>query len=112
MANPTTKPGKEIDDDVLIMLSSYYTTYEELAAHFKTTVTWLHNNKREVIERGRTETKVKLRKKQLQIAFDDTHPRQPMMLTFLGKAILGQRETSEVVNITKEEDNNFNVTFK
>jgi hypothetical protein len=99
MANPYPVLP-DIKDEDLLNLAEIGATYEEMAKFFKTTPTWLSNNKRELIDLGRTNMHLKLRRKQLQIANDDTHKSQHVMLIFLGKAILGQREISEVINRT------------
>jgi hypothetical protein len=104
MANPTTKPGKPIDDTVLAKLAGYGASYDELASLFQTTKTWLYNNKREIIEDGKNAMKIKLRQKQLQIAFNDTHKGQTTMLIFLGKVILGQQEPEKTVNVKTDKE--------
>ena len=109
MADWTLKPGREIIDADLFKLASLGATYRELAEHYQTSPTWLINNKKEIIDAGVASTKLKLRQAQIQIALDSTHPKQATMLIFLGKAMLGQRETTET--IITQEDKNFAITF-
>ena len=55
------------------------------------------------IANGKFEIQTSLRRKQLQIAMDDTHGAQPTMLIWAGKVMLGQSERV-AVKIESEED--------
>lgn len=100
MADPKIKPRKEVTDEELIQLAQIGASYKEMAQWFGTTDAWLHNNKSHIIDEAKSGLKVKLRKRQLDIAFDPHDPKSCTMCIFLGKTMLGQREVSEVVNKT------------
>jgi hypothetical protein len=110
MANPKIKPKKEVTDEELIQLAQIGATYEEMAKFFGTTPTWLYNNKSAIIDEAKSELKVKLRKRQLEVAFDSSDPKSCTMLIFLGKTMLGQRETVEVVNANLPSTESFDLT--
>jgi hypothetical protein len=84
-------------------------TYQEIADHYQTNPNWLQNNKKDIIDAGKASMKLKLRKEQLRIALDPNHTKQALMLIYLGKVILGQRETTETI-ITST-DKNFEISF-
>lgn len=48
------------------------------------------------VKAGQTRMKLSLRRKQLRIALDDTHPKQATMLVWLGKVQLGQSEVRRI----------------
>ena len=93
----------EINDRELEKLAQLNCSLEELASHYGTTITWLHNNKLDVIKRGRDAMKLKLRQRQIEVALDNQHPKQVTMLIFLGKSMLGQSDKVEITTtqITK-----------
>jgi hypothetical protein len=110
MADPRIKPRKEVTDEELTQLAKLGCTYEEMAAFYGTTPSWLHNNKSDIITAAKSDLKVRLRKRQLDVAFDDSDPKSCTMLIFLGKTMLGQRETVEVVNANLPSTESFDLT--
>ena len=94
------RPFIEIDLAELEKLCRLNCTVEEVAAFFgvsKRTIEYRIENDpqfKELIEQGRANGKLSVRRKQFQHLEDDNVP----MAIFLGKVLLGQRETTEQVN--------------
>jgi hypothetical protein len=94
------RPFIEIDLAELEKLCRLNCTVEEVAAFFgvsKRTIEYRIENDpqfKELIEQGRANGKLSVRRKQFHHLEDDNVP----MAIFLGKVLLGQRETTEQVN--------------
>jgi len=94
------RPFIEISLDELEKLSRLNCTVEEIAAFFnvsKRTIEYRMENDpdfKEMVERGRSNGKLSVRRKQFQHLEENSVP----MAIFLGKVLLGQRETVEQIN--------------
>jgi len=100
----------DIDDKVLEEMAYQGATYKELASHFYVSENWLFTNKKDIIDHGHDAICRKLREEQLRIATDPRHTKQTQMLIFLGKVMLGQRETTEVIT-TNTDKPSFEIRF-
>jgi len=86
----------KLDKDMIERLASIMCSYEEIAMVLNTSVDNLKKRYTEIIERGRAEGKMGLRRAQYSKATKDKDVR---MLIFLGKQYLGQLDSpSETEN--------------
>jgi DNA-binding PadR family transcriptional regulator len=77
-----------IPPDEVYRLSKLWCSYEEIAEWFEIPVETLKYNFRDLITKGRTETKQALRRAQIKSALEGS----TTMLIWLGKNILGQSD--------------------
>lgn len=89
---------KDINLEDLEKLASYGCTYNEIADYFDVDKSLLIKRKdlQDTIKRGQSKVKVSLRRKQVQLALDDTNPKQAQMLIWLGKVMLDQKEITKI----------------
>ena len=86
----------KIDKDMIERLASIMCSYEEIAMVLNTSVDNLKKRYTDIIERGRAEGKMGIRRAQYSKATKDKDVR---MLIFLGKQYLGQQDSpSETEN--------------
>jgi len=78
-----------IPEEQVAQLAQYHCTNKEMADFFGVPLQTFVDNFRDIIEKNRIITKQRLRKAQLDLALNK-HDR--VMLIFLGKVMLGQRE--------------------
>lgn len=77
-----------IDPDEVEKISRSFATYADLADYFGVKEQTFRDNFREIVTKGRANTKVRLRQAQLATALKGN----PTMLIWLGKNILGQSD--------------------
>ncbi len=86
----------KLDKDMIERLASIMCSYEEIAMVLNTSVDNLKKRYTDIIERGRAEGKMGIRRAQYSKATKDKDVR---MLIFLGKQYLGQQDSpSETEN--------------
>lgn len=83
------KTKKVVDPDEVEKLARLWCSYEEIADFFQINVETLKYNFRDVILKGRSETKQALRRAQIKLALSGN----ATMLIWLGKNILLQSDT-------------------
>jgi DNA-binding CsgD family transcriptional regulator len=83
------RPKIEIDEDLLLKLASIHCTMKEMVDILGVSEDTLKNNFSGIIDKGKATGKMRLRRKQLEVALEDGNP---TMLIFLGKAILSQSD--------------------
>lgn len=83
------RPKKVIDEDQLFKLAAINCSLAEMAAVLNCDVKTLTNRFSHVIEKGRENGKMSLKRKQYEVAMGGN----VSMLIWLGKNILGQRDT-------------------
>lgn len=79
---------KVIPPDEVLKLAKLWCSYEEIAEWFDIPVETLKYNFRDLIAKGRSETKQALRRAQIKIALEGN----VTMMIWLGKNILGQSD--------------------
>lgn len=84
------RPKLEIDEDQVIKLSKLGCTIKELAEWFGCSKDTLERRYQVMIQRGRSEAKMSLRRAQLQNALGGN----TIMQIWLGKQLLGQKENN------------------
>jgi hypothetical protein len=82
------RPPIILDKEQVTALSFYHLTMEEMAQFFKCDRNTLTNNYSAEIAKGRADGKMRLRKKQFEVAMKGN----TTMLIWLGKQILGQND--------------------
>ena len=85
------RPKKEIDGDKVCQLAEYGLNNTEIAEYFEVNEGTIRKGYSEFLTKGRLNVKTKLRMKQIQVALKGN----PALLIWLGKVILGQKETIE-----------------
>ena len=94
----------KIDEEQLEKLGALQCTYEEIAAFFKCDKSTISRNYNKIVERGREQGKISLRRKQWKLA-----DKSAAMAIFLGKNYLGQSDQQAQVqpetDIPKDIDN-------
>ncbi len=83
------KKSYKLDKELISRLSSIMCSYEEIAMVMDTSVDNLQKRYKDIIERGRAEGKMGIRRAQYSKATKDKDVR---MLIFLGKNYLGQED--------------------
>lgn len=86
------RPKLELNEEQVRLLASYGCTYEEMAAIFGCAKDTLTKNYTEIIDAGREDMKMCIRRERLKIALDPEHKQQATMLMFLSKVVLGEKE--------------------
>lgn len=86
------KPLSEKDEHALFELGLIHCTWVEIAAVIGRDHDWLRTNYREIVERGREQGKMRLRQVQLRAALNGNI----VMMIWLGKQLLGQRDKHEI----------------
>ena len=82
------RPTVVLDKEQVTALASYHCTLEEMASFFKCDRHTLANNYSPEIAKGKASGKIKLRRKQFDVAMKGN----TTMLIWLGKQILGQND--------------------
>ena len=85
------RPKKDIDGEKVCQLAEYGLNNTEIAEYFNVSEGTIRNSFYEFLTKGRLNVKTKLRMKQIQVALKGN----PALLIWLGKVILGQKETIE-----------------
>jgi hypothetical protein len=91
------RPKKEIDEEMLVKLAQMHCTMPEMADIMGVSIDTLKRRYRPLIAQGKSQGKMRLRRKQIEVAMSGNHT----MLIWLGKNMLGQSDTP-----TQEEDVN------
>ena len=92
------RPKKEIDEELLLKLAQLHCSMTEMADILGVSKDLLNRRFKSIIDKGKSQTKMKLRRKQIEVAMSGNHT----MLIWLGKNMLGQSDTpmqDEEVNI-------------
>ena len=82
------RPRKEIDEELLYKLASIHCTMQEMVDIIGVSEDTLKRRFAHIIAKGKAEGKMRLRRKQIEVAMSGN----AVMLIFLGKALLGQSE--------------------
>lgn len=90
------RPTKILDEEQIYELAKLSCTYEEIAAVMKVDADTIAKNYSDLIKRGREDGHASLRRRQYEVAMSGNTG----MLIWLGKVVLGQKET---VSITTQE---------
>ena len=85
------RPKKEVDGEKVLQLAEYGLNNTEIAEYFEVNEGTIRKGFSEFLTKGRLNVKTKLRMKQIQVALKGN----PALLIWLGKVILGQKETIE-----------------
>lgn len=91
------RPKKELDEELLLKLAQLHCSMTEMADIMGVSKDLLNRRYKSVIAKGKSQTKMKLRRKQIEVAMSGNHT----MLIWLGKNMLGQSDSP-----TLEEDVN------
>jgi hypothetical protein len=93
------RPRKELDEEQILKLAQIGCTYQVIADWFGVNRSTIIANYKEIVQEGHLEVKQSLRRAQLQTALKGN----VSMLIWLGKQMLGQKDTpQEVTNAVKE----------
>jgi hypothetical protein len=82
------RPSIVLDREEVYKLAYFHCTIQEMASFFKCDADTLSNNYSVEIAKGKSEGKIRLRKKQYEVAMRGN----TTMLIWLGKQILGQND--------------------
>ena len=82
------RPVKEIDEDLLYKLAQIHCTMKEMVDIIGVSEDTLKRRYAGIIDKGKAEGKMRLRRKQIEVAMSGN----PAMLIFLGKCLLAQSE--------------------
>ena len=82
------RPKIELDEDLLLKLATIHGTMKEMVDIMGCSEDTLKNNFSGIIDKGKAQGKMRLRRKQMEVALEGN----PTMLIFLGKAMLGQSD--------------------
>jgi hypothetical protein len=93
------RPKKVINEDQLRKLAAIQCSYSEMAAVLGVDESTLTRRFAQVIKEGREQGKMSLKRKQYEVAMGGN----TAMLIWLGKQILGQRDTPEQTDNQKPE---------
>lgn len=97
--NPVGRPKLDLDPVLIEDLAGIGCTMIEIAKICKCSVDTLENNYSDVIEKGRADCRMSLRRRQLDVAHNGSKDKERAsvtMLIWLGKQMLGQRDKHEV----------------
>lgn len=83
------RPKIEIDEELLYKLATIHCTMKEMVDIMGVSKDTLKNNFSHIIDKGQSEGKMRLRRKQVEVAMSGNHT----MLIWLGKQMLGQSES-------------------
>lgn len=92
----TGRPRKDVDERAVFEAAKVLCTMEEIAAICGVSVDTLERRFADVIEKGRCEGRASLRRQQYAVAMNPRVPGSATMLVWLGKVVLGQRETTNL----------------
>ena len=82
------RPVKEIDEDLLYKLAQIHCTMKEMVDIIGVSEDTLKRRYAGIIDKGKAEGKMRLRRKQIEVAMSGN----PAMLIFFGKCLLSQSE--------------------
>lgn len=82
------RPKKELDKEQVYKLALMHCNMQEMSDFFGVDVKTLRNNYSQEIQKGKAEGKIRLRKKQFEVA----EKGNVSMLIWLGKQVLGQND--------------------
>ena len=83
------RPKVVVDEELLLKLASIHCTMKEMVDIMGVSEDTLKNRFSGIIDKGKATGKMRLRRKQMEVALEDGNP---TMLIFLGKATLGQSD--------------------
>ena len=83
------RPKKEIDEELLYKLAQIHCTMREMSDIIGVSQDTLKRRYADIIDKGKSEGKMRLRRKQIEVAMSGNHT----MLIWLGKQMLGQSES-------------------
>ena len=83
------RPKIEIDEELLYKLATIHCTMKEMVDIIGVSEDTLKRNFAHIIAKGKSEGKMRLRRKQVEVAMSGNHT----MLIWLGKQMLGQSES-------------------
>ena len=83
------RPKIELDEDLLLKLATIHCTMKEMADIMGCSEDTLKNNFSGIIDKGKAEGKMRLRRKQVEVAMQGSAP----MLIWLGKNLLSQSDS-------------------
>lgn len=83
------RPKKEVDEELLYKLAQIHCTMREMSDIVGVSVDTLKRRYADLIDKGKSEGKMRLRRKQVEVAMSGNHT----MLIWLGKQMLGQSES-------------------
>lgn len=86
------RPRKEVSGEVVRALAAFGATLKDVAGYLEVSHDVIERHYADDMNAGRFESYISLRRRQFEMAMDGN----PTMLIWLGKVMLGQRETSEV----------------
>ena len=84
------RPKLELDEEQIYELAAIHCTNKEIASVMKCSVDTLDRRYADIIDKGKDQGKIRLRRAQLQCALKGN----ATMLIFLGKQMLGQKENN------------------
>jgi hypothetical protein len=82
------RPKIEIDEELLYKLATIHCTMKEMVDIMGVSQDTLKRNYAHIIDKGKSDGKMRLRRKQIEVAMSGNHT----MLIWLGKQMLGQSE--------------------
>ena len=103
------RPKKEVDEELLFKLAQIHCTMREMSDIVGVSVDTLKRRYADLIDKGKSEGKMRLRRKQVEVAMSGNHT----MLIWLGKQMLGQSESptpEETVSVLPWTDDLDNAT--
>lgn len=83
------RPRKEIDEELLYKLAQIHCTMPEMVDIIGVSADTLKRRYAHIIAKGKAEGKMRLRRKQIEVAMSGNHT----MLIWLGKQMLGQSDS-------------------
>jgi len=83
------RPKIEIDEELLYKLATIHCTMKEMVDIMGVSQDTLKRNYADIIDKGKAEGKMRLRRKQIEVAMQGSAP----MLIWLGKNMLGQSDS-------------------
>ena len=86
--NKAGRPKKELDREQVYKLALMHCSMQEMADFFKVDVKTIRTNNSQEITKGKAEGKIRLRKKQFEVA----EKGNVSMLIWLGKQVLSQSD--------------------
>lgn len=92
MENRMARPKKEIDEELLYKLAVIHCTMREMSDIVGVSEDTLKRRYAHIIDKGKSEGKMRLRRKQIEVAMSGN----AVMLIWLGKNLLGQSDSPVV----------------
>ena len=83
------RPKKEVDEELLFKLAQIHCTMREMSDIVGVSIDTLKRRYADLIDKGKSEGKMRLRRKQVEVAMSGNHT----MLIWLGKQMLGQSDS-------------------